>query len=145
MPWLISVKRRPALPGMLHGFTPTRPKRERPTGIPLSQAAVNVLSAQRGAHPDYVFVYRDKPVAKIKTAWMAALKRAEIDNFTWHGLRHTWAAWYVMSGTPLNVLQKLGGWADIKMVQQYAHLAPEYLARFADNAKPWKSTKNEAA
>ncbi|TBR13105.1 tyrosine-type recombinase/integrase [Rugosibacter aromaticivorans] len=74
-----------------------------------------------------------------------ALQRAGIEGFTWHGLRHTWAAWHAMSGTPLDVLQKLGGWADHKMVLQYAHLAPEYLASFANNAKPWKARKKDAA
>ena len=76
---------------------------------------------------------------------MAVARRVdqqEMDgDFTWHGLRHTWAAWHVMSGTPLEVIQKLGGWADLKMVQQYAHLAPEYLASYANNAKPWKAKK----
>lgn len=65
------------------------------------------------------------------------LSKTWIGDFTWHGLRHTWAAWHVMSGTPLDVLQKLGGWADHKMVLQYAHLAPGYLVSFANNAKPW--------
>ena len=53
---------------------------------------------------------------------------------TWHGLRHTWATWHVQNGTPLDVLQKLGGWADLRMVMNYAHHAPSYLASFTDNA-----------
>jgi len=39
----------------------------------------------------------------------------------------------VQSGTPIHVLQELGGWSEIKMVQRYAHLAPEHLSRYADN------------
>ncbi len=46
-----------------------------------------------------------------------------------------------MAGTPLEVLQKLGGWEDLRMVMRYAHLAPEYLASFAGNSKPWKPAK----
>ena len=41
-----------------------------------------------------------------------------------------------MSGTPIEVLQKLGGWADLKMVLRYAHLAPDHLASYANNSKP---------
>ena len=41
-----------------------------------------------------------------------------------------------MNGTPLEVLQKLGGWKTLQMVTRYAHLAPEHLARYADNAAP---------
>lgn len=45
----------------------------------------------------------------------------------------------VQNGTPLAVLQELGGWRDLKMVLRYAHLAPGHLAPYADNsglAKP---------
>jgi hypothetical protein len=34
--------------------------------------------------------------------------------------------------TPIHVLQELGGWSDIRMVQKYAHLAPEHLAEYVD-------------
>jgi integrase len=53
-------------------------------------------------------------------------------DFRWHDLRHTWAFWHVQAGTPIHVLQELGGWSDIRMVQKYAHLAPEHLAEYAD-------------
>lgn len=39
----------------------------------------------------------------------------------------------VQNGTPLDVLQKLGGWEDPRMVQNYAHHSPGFLAGFADN------------
>ena len=38
-------------------------------------------------------------------------------------------------GTPLGVLQKLGGWEDERMVQNYAHHSPGYLAQFANDVK----------
>lgn len=37
------------------------------------------------------------------------LERSGIEDFRWHDLRHTWASWHVRNGTPLNVLQELGG------------------------------------
>jgi integrase len=82
----------------------------------------------------YVFVYNGKTVLRANNhAWKKALLRAGIDDFRWHDLRHTWASWHVQAGTPLNVLQELGGWADYKMVLRYAHLAPEHLAQHAAN------------
>ena len=39
-----------------------------------------------------------------------------------------------MSGTPLEVLQKMGGWKTLEMVQRYAHLAPGYIARYVEGA-----------
>ena len=32
----------------------------------------------------------------------------------------------------MHVLQELGGWSDIRMVQRYAHLAPEHLSSYAE-------------
>ncbi len=59
--------------------------------------------------------------------------RAELPkDLRWHDLRHTWASWHVMAGTPLEVLMRLGGWASLDMVLRYAHLAPSYLAGYAD-------------
>jgi integrase len=54
-------------------------------------------------------------------------------GFTWHGFRHTWATWHVQNGTPLDVLQKLGGWSDLRMVMNYAHHAPGFAAGFVGN------------
>jgi len=60
------------------------------------------------------------------------LKRAGINNFRWHDLRHTWASWHVQAGTPLHVLQELGGWESVEMVRRYAHLSTTHLAEYVD-------------
>ena len=36
------------------------------------------------------------------------------------------------TGTPLFVLQELGGWESTEMVPRYAHLSAEHLAPYAD-------------
>lgn len=116
-------------------------KADQAISIPLSKEALNVLNAQKDQHPEFVFTYRGKPIQEIKTAFQAACIRAGVgryldgkyQGFTWHGLRHTWATWHVQNGTPLEVLQKLGGWSDLRMVMNYAHHSPGHLASFADN------------
>jgi len=91
------------------------------------------LRQQIGGHHKRVFSYKGKPITKASTlAWRKALDRAGIEDFCWHGLRHTWASWHVQAGTPLNVLQELGGWSDYKMVLRYSHLAPEHLSEHAN-------------
>ncbi|MHB1287159.1 MAG: tyrosine-type recombinase/integrase [Leptospirales bacterium] len=53
------------------------------------------------------FSYKGKPVGQINTkGWRMALKKAGIQDFRWHDLRHTWASWHVQAGTPLNVLKE---------------------------------------
>jgi hypothetical protein len=40
-----------------------------------------------------------------------------------------------MAREPLEVLQKLGGWKSLEMMQRYAHqLAPDYIAGYAENS-----------
>ncbi|MEQ1638058.1 MAG: site-specific integrase, partial [Methylococcales bacterium] len=108
-------------------------KGKKAIGIPLNADALQVIHSQMGLHPVFVFTYRGSPVDKAGTdAWKKALKRAGIENFNWHGLRHTWASWHVQAGTPLNVLQELGGWGNYSMVLRYAHLAAEHLLVHAD-------------
>lgn len=64
-------------------------------------------------------------------AWQLGLKRAGIENFRFHDMRHTWASWLIQSGVPLSVLQEMGEWESIEMVRRYAHLAPNHLTEHA--------------
>ena len=63
---------------------------------------------------------------------MAATDPKIIENFRWHDLRHTWASWHVQAGTPLHVLQELGGWESVEMVRRYAHLSTDHLAEYVE-------------
>lgn len=107
--------------------------------VPLSDAAMAVLEAQRGLSEVWVFPMRDgNPLTKIKVRdWRAATKRAGIAYCTFHDLRHTWATWHLMGGTPLEVLKKLGGWKDLRMVLRYAHLAESHVEQYANNSRPY--------
>ena len=108
-------------------------KAGRALGVPLNMDAVLVLRQQLGRHQERVFTFKGLPVAHANgAAWRKALVRAGITNLRWHDLRHTWASWHVQSGTPLHVLQELGGWQTVSMVQRYAHLASDHLASHAD-------------
>lgn len=105
--------------------------------VPLNDDAMQVLEECKKINPfGYVHTYKGKPVTRTTTAaWYKATKRAGIDpEFSFHGLRHTWASWHVMSGTPLSVLQTLGAWSSMAMVQKYAHLAPDFVAQYANNS-----------
>lgn len=115
----------------------TEAKGKRAIPVPLNAEALQVLTEQQGKHPEWVFTFRGRPV-EFKTgtkAWRNALKRAGIENFRWHDLRHTWASWHAQGGTPMHVLQKLGGWQTPAMVQRYAHLGMDDLKRYAEQVR----------
>ncbi len=112
---------------------PDEAKARKAIPVPLSNVAVEVLRKQTGKHQTNVFTYNGKTVHQVNTkAWHKALKRVGIENFRWHDLRHTWASWHIQEGTPLYVLQELGGWSKPDMVQKYAHLSSEHLAQWVD-------------
>lgn len=113
---------------------PDQAKAKKAIGVPLSREAVLILSLQWGKHPTWVFPYQGKPVIQTSTkTWRNAVKKAGIPaGFTWHSLRHTFASWHAQDGTPMHVLQELGGWASLEMVRRYAHLSTEHLAHYVD-------------
>jgi len=117
---------------------PDQAKGRRAIAVPLNADAMVVLRRQQPRHPVRVFTYRGRPVAKANTkVWRRSLATLGIEDFRWHDLRHTWASWHAQNGTPLHVLQELGGWASVQMVQRYAHLSCEHLAIYAEKlARP---------
>ncbi len=101
--------------------------------VPLTTEAAQVVSEQKGKHAEVVFTYRGKAIRQVNgTAWRRALKRARIEDFRWHDLRHTWATLHAQAGTPLHVLQELGGWRTAAMVRRYAHLTGAHLRSHVD-------------
>ena len=65
-----------------------------------------------------------KKMDNCKKSWTAVLKRADIQDFRWHDMRHDFASQLVMMGVDLNTVRELLGHADMKMTLRYAHLAP---------------------
>jgi len=109
-------------------------KSKKAISVPLNPDAMRILTKRGAMHQRFVFSYKGAPISQVSTAaWYKALKRAGIQDFRWHDLRHTWASWHVQSGTPLYVVQELGGWESYEMVRRYAHLSAGHLAIFANN------------
>lgn len=97
--------------------------------VPLSSSARALLEGLPG--PREGRVWGDLPELCTNT-WKSATRKAGVPWCRFHDLRHTWASWHAMAGTPLSVLQELGGWHSAAMVQKYAHLSPEHLAAAAE-------------
>jgi integrase len=72
-----------------------------------------------------------KPV-DLRQPWEQALKRAGIEDFHWHDLRHTFASYAAMNGASLPELAALLGHKTLAMVQRYAHLSPAHTAKIAE-------------
>ena len=114
-------------------------KNAKPLAVPLNANAMAILGQRKASNenPRYVFTYNGQPISKPNnSAWGKAIIRAGVPWCRWHDLRHTWASWHVMAGTPIGVLMELGGWSDLRMVLRYAHLSAGHVAEYAEKLKP---------
>lgn len=109
-----------------------------PAVLPLSKEAQAVLRQchkQRGSSP-YVFVspLSGGALTDVKGAFNSVIKAANIQDFRFHDLRHTFASRLVMAGVDLNTVRELMTHADIKMTLIYAHLSPDHKAAALERA-----------
>ncbi len=66
---------------------------------------------------------------RLDGSFAGMLERAEISDFRFHDLRHTFASWYMMNGGDLYELAKILGHANIKMTERYAKLGQSHIAK----------------
>jgi integrase len=105
--------------------TKSNKKREIPINNDLA-ALFKQIRQRRHLTFEYVFVYQGRRIGSVKTAFNAALKRANIEDFRFHDLRHTFASYFAMRTGDLKALQEILGHADIKTTMRYAHLAKSH-------------------
>jgi len=108
--------------------------------IPMNEILLSMfrkMFTERKLNTDFVFVnpltgskYQD-----VKKAFTSALRKAQIEDFHFHDLRHTFASHLVMSGVDLTTVKELLGHKDIKMTLRYSHLAPEHKSKAVNALK----------
>ena len=108
--------------------------------IPLHPKAIEVLKEikakqkEKGIDHGYVFTNRmGKPYSVegqgYKRVFKTACKKAGIEDFRFHDLRHTFASYLVMSGVDLYTVQELMRHSSPRMTKRYAHLSPEHIRK----------------
>jgi integrase len=89
-------------------------------------------------------IFPPKPGARterqrVEGSFEDLLDRANIHDFRFHDLRHTFASWFMMNGGDLYELAKILGHSNIKMTERYAKLARQHIARTGSTAREiWK-------
>jgi integrase len=104
--------------------TKTKTRREIPVNDEFAQVLKEIRKEQ-GLTSEYVFTYARRIIGKVDRAFHGALRRAGIENFTFHDLRHTFASHLIMRGASLKEVQELLGHKTVTMTLRYAHLAEE--------------------
>jgi integrase len=100
--------------------------------VPMNDVVVEALrKIPRRLDNEYVFPGRIKGfhLTDLPKEWETCVKNAQLEDFRWHDLRHTFASRLVMAGVDLYTVKKLLGHHDLTMTERYAHLAPHYLKK----------------
>lgn len=83
-----------------------------------------------------LFPSKDKAIQKpmdLRSPWETAVKRAELDNFHFHDLRHTAASYFAMNGASLAEIAEILGHKTLQMVKRYAHLSEGHTAKVVES------------
>src|SRR5262249_10964305 len=91
-------------------------------------ASLRTVKREQKVMSPYVFCSpHGQFLHNLDRAWRPAVKEANIANFRFHDLRHTFASRLAMAGVDLYTVQRAGGWKTQVMVQRYAHLSPDHI------------------
>jgi integrase len=69
----------------------------------------------------------------LRAPWLAALKKADIQDFKFHDLRHSAASYLAMNGASLAEIAEVLGHKTLQMVKRYAHLSEGHTARVVES------------
>jgi integrase len=113
--------------------------------LPIVPEALTLLQARREAQQGgkvaalrpsgLVFPSRvtASKTVSLRTPWETALKRAGIDNFRWHDLRHSATSFLAKGGASLVESGAVLGHESANTTKRYSHLAEEHTADLVRN------------
>ena len=106
--------------------------------VPLSGKALELLQAKAKARAeekvrridtDLLFPGKNpKQPMDLRAPWEAAVKKAGIEDFRFHDLRHSAASYLAMNGASLAEIAEVLGHKTLQMVKRYSHLSEAHTA-----------------
>lgn len=107
--------------------------------VPLKGLALELLKAifeKNSLNLSFIFLGKNgqngqKPI-DIRFAWESALKRADIQDFKFHDLRHSAASYLAMNGATLAEIAQALNHKTLNMVKRYSHLSEEHTSNVVE-------------
>lgn len=102
--------------------------------IPINQTLRETLQRiPRRLDSPYVFTNGEgNRFKEVKRSFKSVLRRAGINDFRFHDLRHCFASHLVMAGIDITTVKELLGHKSLTMTLRYAHLAPSHKVKAVD-------------
>jgi integrase len=120
-----------------HSKTPEGEHRQ----VPLTSRVYEMLSAVRQPS-GLLFTYEGEPIRSLKTGWAGALRRAGIQHYRFHDLRHTFNSRLVEAGVIADVRKELMGHSHGGDVHSlYTHVELPTLRDAIARLEAWHSAK----
>jgi integrase len=103
---------------------------------PMTDAAMEMLKRRIPDDPNsFIFTNSDNgKIREVSNAFERAVDRLKMNDgvmdarkrVLFHSLRHTFASWLAIQGTPIYTIAKLMGHKSIAMSERYSHLSPDH-------------------
>ncbi len=97
---------------------------------------VKELSKVRRIDSNLLFPAKENRPLKpmdLRSSWRVAVKKAGLDDFRFHDLRHSAASYLAMNGASLAEIAEVLGHKTLQMVKRYAHLSEGHTARVVES------------
>jgi integrase len=106
--------------------------------VPLSGHALNLLKKLNTVRRiDTTILFPSKKDASkpidLRRPFAMALKKAEVEDFRWHDLRHSTASYLAMNGASLAEIAEVLGHKTLQMVKRYAHLSDGHVSSVVES------------
>lgn len=114
--------------------------------VHLTEQLVELLKSLPKHKHGYVFTnHKGEPYSTqgYKRAFKTACKKAGIENFRFHDLRHTFASWVAMKSKDLYLVKELLHHKDLRSTQRYAHLTEDYKKQVLESLPNFGITTEE--
>lgn len=88
----------------------------------ISEALEKMPRAEKSSYIFDVQGKRFKDFGAVRTSFDAAVKKADLENLTFHDLRHNFATELIQKGADMRTVQEYLGHSSLAMVQRYTHV-----------------------
>lgn len=101
-------------------------------GVPLSSRAIEILATLSRGGNDAESVFAGVTAEAVKRAFIRATRRARLDNFRFHDLRHEATSRFFERGLTVPEVARITGHKTWTMLERYTHLQLDDVARRLD-------------